>query len=417
MPRLVSLNNYYYRRGGSDVMFLEHDALFRRAGWDTAVFCMHHPRNLPTPWSQYFVQELEYGRPYGIAQKVAMAGKVVYSLEARQRLRRLLDVFRADVAHVHCIYHHISPSVLVELKRREIPRVLTAHDLKLACPAYKMLNAKGVCERCKDGQYLNVVRHRCVRDSRLASALVAFESFVHSAFGLWRDNLDRVIVPSRFFQRKLEEWGWRPELLAYIPNFINVKQYLPSYECGSYLLYAGRLAPEKGLITLVEAARRSGVDVVIAGDGPLERELLAQARGVKNVSFVGYQTGDRLTRLVQESRAVVLPSEWYENAPMSILEAYALGKPVLGANIGGIPELVIEGETGMLFTSADVDALTAAMKAVSGMSADSVRALGKRAREFVERHFNEDVYRDRMMSLYHGLGVCRQRDISTPVIG
>lgn len=143
MARLLSLNTYNYRRGGSDVVFLEHDAMFRAQGWDTAVMAMHHPKNDPSPWSQFFADEIEFGHKYGALDKLAMAGKVIYSGEAKRKISALLDKFPTDVAHAHCIYHHLSPSVLDELKQRGIPTVMTAHDLKLACPAYKMLNWGG----------------------------------------------------------------------------------------------------------------------------------------------------------------------------------------------------------------------------------------------------------------------------------
>src|SRR5262245_1560421 len=151
MPNLLSVNSYHYRRGGSDAMYLDHAALFESEGWHNAFFSMRHPANLPSPWSRHFIDELEFGGDYGLLRKIGMAGKVVYSFEARRRLRGLLAEYRPDIAHLHCIYHHHSPSILSVLKQAGVPMVLTAHDLKIACPAYKMLNATGVCERCKTG--------------------------------------------------------------------------------------------------------------------------------------------------------------------------------------------------------------------------------------------------------------------------
>ena len=150
-PRLLSLNSYHYRRGGSDVVYLEHDALFQELGWETAVMSMHHPKNMPSRWSEYFVEELEFGNAHGIKDKLVKASKAIYSFEAQDKLGKLLKVFPADVAHLHCIYHHLSPSVLPVLHEAGIPSVLTAHDLKIACPAYKMLNSTGVCERIVRG--------------------------------------------------------------------------------------------------------------------------------------------------------------------------------------------------------------------------------------------------------------------------
>lgn len=405
MPKLLSLNTYHYRRGGSDAMFFEHARLFQQLGWETATFAMHHPRNEPSPWSEYFIDELEFGHVYGFTQKITMAGKVIYSLEARRKLARLLDQFWPDIAHAHCIYHHISPSVFPLLKERGIPVVMTAHDFKLACPAYKMLNRGGICEKCKHGNLLHVIANRCVRDSLIVSTLIALESTVHRLFGLYRNNLDRVVTPSLFFRDKLIEWGWPGEKLVYIPNFIHTDSFIPQFTPGTYFFYFGRLAPEKGIATLIEAARQANVALKIAGTGPEEDRLKAMAVGDDKIEFLGHCSGENLWRLLREARAVVLPSEWYENAPMSILEAYASGKPVIGARIGGIPELVWEGETGLLFESGNSAELASCLESIASEPASQLAAMGSMARQYALNNFNEQRYRESMLDLYAALGV------------
>jgi glycosyltransferase involved in cell wall biosynthesis len=406
MSRLLSLNTYHYRRGGSDVVFLEHDAMFRAQGWDTAVMTMHHPKNEPSPWSGFFVDKIEFGHEYGALDKLAMAGKVIYSFEAKRKLSALLDTFPADVAHAHCIYHHLSPSVLTELKRRDIPAVMTAHDLKLACPAYKMLNRGGICEKCRSGNLLNVVANRCIRDSLPVSTLIMVESAVHKVLGLYRRNLDRVVAPSKFYKQKLMEWGWPEQELTYIPNYLNVSAYTPWYMPGDYFFYFGRLAMEKGVATLIRAAVQAKVKLRIAGTGPeagVLKTLAAELGG--DIVFLGFVSGEQLWKCVREARAVVLPSEWYENAPMSVLEAYAMGKPVIGARIGGIPEMVREGETGALFESGNVAELANQLRLFAGMTDSTVSGMGRAARDYVARTFTADRYLNEMLTLYADLGV------------
>lgn len=398
MPSLLSLNSYHYRRGGADVVYFEHEAMFRELGWDTAHMAMHHPKNDASRWSEYFVDELEFGHSYGLIEKLSMAGKVIYSTEARRKLDALLSRFPAAVAHVHCIYHHLSPSVLPLLKQHGVPVVLTAHDLKIACPAYKMLNRSGVCERCKGGNLLNVIKHRCVRDSLAVSTLVAVESTVARAFGLYRNNVDRVVVPSRFYQHKLREWGWPAEQLSYVPNYVRADRFEPAFDPGDHFVYIGRLAPEKGVATLVRAAVASRVRLRVVGTGPLDADLRALAAGT-NVEFLGYQSGEALWSIVRGSRAIVLPSEWYENAPMSVLEAFAIGKPVVGADIGGIPELV-NAETGFLFPSGNVDALSEVLRRVSDLDHVVLARMGRAARELVQTRFSARGYLESMLQVY-----------------
>jgi glycosyltransferase involved in cell wall biosynthesis len=406
MPKLLSLNSYNYRRGGSDVVFLEQDAMFRTQGWDTAVMTMHHPKNEPSPWARFFADEIEFGHEYGILDKLTMAGKVIYSGEARNKISALLDDFPADVAHAHCIYHHLSPSVLVELKQRGIPTVMTAHDLKLACPAYKMLNRGGVCEKCRNGNLLHVVTNRCIRDSLAVSALIMLESSVHKSLGLYRRNLDRVVVPSLFYKQKLMEWGWPEQQLAYIPNYVDAAAYTPSYKPGDYFFFFGRLAMEKGVATLIHAAAQAKVKLCIAGTGPESDALKALAQEVGgDIEFLGFVSGDPLWKLVTEARAIVLPSEWYENAPMSVLEAYASGKPVIGARIGGIPEMVHEDKTGALFESGSVDELAAVLVRFANMPDEQISTMGEEARTYVSTTFTARRYMQQTLALYTELGV------------
>lgn len=406
MTRLLNVNTYHYRRGGSDVVYLEHGAMMERAGLACAYFAMQHPKNEPSPWSGYFIDEMEFGHDYGVADKLVMAGKVVWSWEARRKLAQLLDRFPADLAHLHCIYHHHSPAILPLFTERGIPAVMTAHDLKIACPAYKMLNRGGICERCRDGSVLNVVKHRCVRDSLAASALVAVESGLHRWLGTWQRHLTAVVCPSRFFMDKFVEWGWRREQLVHVPNWVDATGFEPRFEPGRHVLYFGRLAPEKGLSTLVRAAAAARVPLKLAGTGPEEATLraLAAAEGGE-VEFLGFVSGRALHDAVRAARCVVLPSEWYENAPMSVLESMALGTVVVGADIGGIGEIVEHGQGGWLFPSGDAEALAERLRALAAQPDAALVAQARQARERVEQRFSRQRYLQAMLALYARLGV------------
>lgn len=406
MKKILSINNYHYRRGGSDTVYLEHAALMEQLGWRNAFFSMNHPRNIATPWSQYFVDELEFGNTYSTAQKIVMSSKAIYSLEAQRKLKWLLDNYPADVAHLHCIYHHLSPAILSTLKRSGIPAVMTAHDLKIACPAYKMLNSSGICERCKDGSLLNVIKHRCVRDSLAASTIVWVESSLHRWLDTYRRNLDKVIAPSKFYMSKFIEWGWPREKITYIPNYIDAVRFTPDYNSADYFLYFGRLSAEKGTATLMHAIKDSGAKLKIVGTGPLEAELKALQENLRGgIDFLGYKSGSELETLIRGAKATILPSEWYENAPMSILESYALGTPVIGARIGGIPEMIVEGETGWTFKSGDVDELSGLISRLAKYPSSSLEQAGRAARAYVQDKFSREAYVDAVLALYAELGV------------
>lgn len=406
MPRLLNINNYHYRRGGSDVVYLEHASLLENQGWSNSFFSMHHPKNLATPWSRYFVEELEFGHDYSLLKKLGMAGKAVYSFEAQRKIRALLNEFQPDVAHLHCIYHHLSPSILPVLKSHGVPVVMTAHDLKIACPAYKMLNSTGVCERCKNGSVVNVLKHRCVRGSVGASAIVMVESGLQRTMQTYRRYIDKIVAPSKFFLDKFVEWGWPRDRFVHIPNYVDSSAFRPDFTPGKYFLYFGRLAPEKGVSTLIRACAKAKVELKIAGTGP-EYETLLELNDALDgrAEFLGFRSGDELHDLIRGACAVVLPSEWYENAPMSVLESFALGKPVIGADIGGIPEMIVHGENGWIFPSSDVDSLADLLLRVLKSGDALIEHIGRAARYGVERDFNRSQYTSKMLDLYSNLGV------------
>lgn len=404
-PTLLSINNYYYRRGGADVVFLEQNRMFQEIDWNVVPFSMEHPDNLESAWSEYFVSEIEFGRLYSIGQKLVNAQKVVYSFEARSKLSKLIADTAPNIAHMHNIYHHISPSILGLLYSNNIPAVMTLHDLKLICPAYKMLTHDGVCERCKPSKIHNVITHRCIKNSLSLSSLIFAESLVHRILRSYEKGISRFIVPSRFYLEKMVEWGLQRERFSYIPNFVNCDLFEPAYAPGKEFVYFGRLSSEKGLRTLVEAAAAARVSLSVVGAGPDERALKSLASELHaDVKFHGYQTGDELLNLIRVARAVVLPSEWYENAPLSVMESYALGKPVIGANIGGIPELIRNGETGEIFESGSVEDLTGLLRRFMNAPDEELETMGRKGRAWMETEFTAGKYMERLLRLYQEIG-------------
>lgn len=404
MPKLLNINSYHYRRGGADAVYFDHASLMGDLGWENAYWAMHHPNNQPSAWSDYFVDEIEFGNAYSLPDKMLKASKVVWSFEAQRKLERLLNDFKPDIAHLHNIYHHLSPSILSTLKKAGIPVVLTAHDLKLACPSYSMYTDGKVCERCKSGNYLNTIRQRCVQGSLAASAVVSVEAFAHRWLGSYRRHVDRIVVPSHFFQEKFVEWGWSNEKFAHIANWVNAENFEPNFQPGQHFLYFGRVDATKGIETLIKASAQAGVPLKIAGRGPLEPQAKALAQSLNHpVEFLGFRSGQDLYDQIRAARAVVLPAEWYENAPISVLEAFALGKPVIGSEIGGIPEMVQHELNGWTFPAYDVNALAERLSMAAQMPDQAIETVGRAAREFVLSRFSQDRYAQQMTTLYNSL--------------
>jgi glycosyltransferase involved in cell wall biosynthesis len=402
---LLSVNNYYYPRGGAEVVFFRHNGILHDAGWSVVPFAMNHQNNIGGAERQEFVAELEYGRDSdGIVTKIRKGLKSVYSFEARSKLARIIDRSSPDLCHAHNVYHHLSPSILGLVHRRGIPLVMTLHDLKIACPAYSMLTHDGICERCTDGRLYQVVQHRCMKGSLALSALVMLESYLHRLLGSYLGNVDRFLVPSRFYLDKLREWGFPADRFEYVPNFVAAESFAANFEPGKRFVFFGRLSREKGIATLLRAAAAAGVGVDVIGTGSAEAELRSLAAG-RDVRFLGFLTGAKLNAAVAAARAVVVPSEWYENAPLAVLEAAALGKPLIVANIGGLPELVVENESGWSFPARSIDALAACLRRVAEMPDRDVAAAGMAARRRMEDEFSPQRYLERIRAVYGRLGV------------
>ena len=406
MPTLLSINNYYYRRGGAEVVFLEQNRLFEEIGWQVVPFAMQHSKNLPSVWQDYFIDEIEFGNDYSLAEKIVNTGKIIYSFEARKKIAALAEKTQPDIAHAHNIYHHISPAIFGKLKAMGIPTVLTLHDLKIACPSYEMLTHDGICERCKGGAIWNVALHKCIKQSRVLSSVIMMESAIQRLLGCYSQDVDRFVTPSRYYLEKLVEWGWPRERFTYIPNFVDAREFVPNDNVGKAFVYFGRLGPEKGLVTFIKAIALAGAKGWLVGTGPLEQKLRELAQSLNaDVEFLGFKTGQDLADAISGARAMVLPSEWYENAPMSVMEAYALERPLIGADIGGIPELVKVGETGVLFPSGDAEALAERLREFSALSDADILAMGKAGRRWVEQDFTAARYRERLVELYASMGV------------
>ena len=406
MPTQVSVTSYYYRRGGAEAVMLDQNDLLEAEGWRIVPFAMEYEKNFDTEYDDYFVEEIDFASDYAPVEKVRKAIKSVYSLEARAAIGKLIDDVRPDIVHAHNVYHHLTPSIFGAVQKKGVPMVMTVHDLKIGCPSKLMLAPDGVCERCKGGKTWNAVQQRCQKDSLALSAVVALETTLHRALGSYNKNVDLFILPSHFHRNKLVEWGLPEEKTRYLPNAVDVTEMVADFTPGERFVFVGRLSEEKGLLTFVQAVADAGVAATIVGTGPQEDELRALVeRTGADVEFAGYQTGDALFDIVRSAKALVLPSECYENAPVVLLEAYGVGTPVLGSDLGGIPELIREGETGLLATAGDAASFATQLSAMQAMSNDELETMARAGRAFVETRFTRERYLEDLLGIYAELGV------------
>ena len=399
------VNKFHCLKGGSETYYFALKRLLTQRGHTVIDFCMADKENQPSPYSGYFVSRQDYHGHSGVFQKAVMAGKFVYSLEAKKKFSRLVRDTRPNLLHLHMFHHQISPSILDVVRAEGLPAVYTAHDLQLLCPNYQMRCHGAVCEACLNGQVFSCVRNRCVMDSFGKSALSALENKLHRARGIY-DVLRYIITPSAFYRELFLRAGYAPERVVHLPNFLHEPETvsLGNNADAPYILFSGRLTEEKGIKTLLEAVTNTEIPLRIAGTGPLEGAVRAAIREKKltNVQVLGFLRGDALLREISEARAIVLPSEWYENGPYSAIEGLCFGRPLIGSRIGGIPEL-IRGN-GILTEPGNVDELRQALQTMLKLPEAQWLEMSRASRKMFEERHTAHVYAEGLGQVYGKMG-------------
>ncbi len=397
--RVLIVNKFYYRRGGDCVHVIGLERLLREHGHEVAVMSTAHPSNLPSVWRGYWPEAVDFGGDRASSVKAAV--RMLGLDGTARRFRRLLRDFRPDVVHLHNVHSHLSPAVAREARRAGCRVVWTLHDYKHACPAYTMLCRGRLCSDClTDGQA--VVRKRCFRDSLGASLAARAEAlrWPRSAIERWTDAF---ICPSEFMARTMTKAGYAPARLRVIPNFWAVptgSAEPPTAEGGEpYYCYAGRISAEKGLDTLLRTAVRLPYRLKIAGEGPLLGELSGRYSASDHIEWLGRLDAEATATLIGGARLSVIPSEWNENCPLSVIESLCSGTPVAGARIGGIPALLeAEPEMTRMFTPGDAEALANAVTDLwtHAPSPESRCELARRSR----RRFSPEAYYRQLLEVY-----------------
>jgi glycosyltransferase involved in cell wall biosynthesis len=396
--KILMANKFFFHKGGAEVVMFQERSHLLHSGQEVIEFSMRDERNFESAYESNFVSGKDYRTRKSLSKKLSLALSFVHSREAVRKIAELIDKVRPDLMHCHNVYHQMTPSIISVAKSRGIPVVLTLHDFKPVCPAYLRLRAGRPCSLCLDGDFHQVLMNRCADGSIGASALLYAEAAVQRWLGSY-EKVDLFLAPSQFM-RDAALHRFRSDQVALLYNGVDTSEIKASTQDEGYVLYLGRLSKEKGLETLLRAHEAAGTwDLVVAGTGPLANSLQAQYR---NARFVGQLSGLELKAAIDGASVIVVPSEWYENCPMSVLEAMAHGKPVVASRIGGIPELVVNGETGILFEPGDADELRSHINHL--MCDPSLRArMGAAGRIRAEKQFSIEKHNANLMETYRSL--------------
>jgi glycosyltransferase involved in cell wall biosynthesis len=403
--KILIANKFFYPKGGSEISMFNIAEILLQHGHEIKFFSMKDSKNIKSEDDKYFVSFIDFHQLNSFFKKIYAFFRVLYSFEAKRKIELLIKEFKPEILFAHNIAHHITPSIFHLAKKHNIKIIQFMHDFKVVCPSYLMKWGNGViCDGlCRNKKFFWCTIKKCSHNNFFWSLTNTLEMYLHHSILHSYDLVDVYISPSRFLKNKVEEMGFKKKIVV-LPNFVWLDEFEPSYEFEeNTICYFGRLSKEKGLFTLLNAVKGLNVKLKIIGEGPLKDELQNLAasfslRDKENIKFLGYKTGEELKNEIKKSMFVVLPSEWYENNPRAVLESFALGKPVIGSRIGGIPELVIDGLTGYTFEVGNVEDLREKILYLIKNS-QKVIELGKKARKFVEDNHNPKIYYEKLMKI------------------
>ena len=397
--KILMINKFLHPNGGSETYMFKLGAALQEQGHEVQYFGMDHPDRIVGNRVESYTANMDFHGGSKLS-KLLYPIKTIYSVEARKKIRLVLEDFQPDVCHINNFNYQLTPSIILEIRkwekqagrRRRI--VYTAHDGQLVCPNHLMKNpnTNQLCQNCLGRHFGNCAKGRCIHGSLAKSMIGTCEALFWKQMGVYR-QLDKIICCSRFMKTCLDTDPVLAEKTLALHNFVEPVEK-KNVQKQDYVLYFGRYSEEKGIETLIQAAKAlPEIPFVFAGSGPLEHLL----EGIANIKNVGFQTGEALEMLIRQARFSVYPSEWYENCPFSVMESQMYGTPVLGADIGGIPELIVPGETGELFESGNTEQLQSKIETL-WQDLDRINRYGHNAK--MVQFDTVAQYVDKMMELY-----------------
>ncbi len=397
--KVLLVNKFHWLKGGSETYYFELGKMLKEHGHEVAYFSMYDEKNIKTGDREYFVEPSDMN-----SKNVFKAFDIIYNKKNRKLMDKALEEFKPDIVHLNNFQRQLSASIIDSCKKHNVPIVYTAHDVQAICPAILMMdNDKNICEMCKQGKYVNCIKKKCIKVSLLKSILGSYESSYYRKHKIYADKIDFIVTPSEFYKQKFLEDGISSSKITAIHNFINVNEYDVDTQDDGYALYLGRLSREKGILNLIEAFSKTQKGILhIAGNGPeLDKiKTIIKAKNIENrVKLLGFLNKEEVKEEVRRAKFIVVPSIWYENCPYSVIEAQSIGKAIIGADIGGIPELVKDNENGLIYRYDDIDALADKMNKLYD-DEKIVEKYAKDAKSKAKVEYSPECYYEKIINIY-----------------
>lgn len=399
--KILLAHKFHKYTGGAEVFYLEVGRVLEKYGHQVAYFSTKDEDTIPSEYEDYFTIAPDF-KSNNLIDQIKSYSRIPYNFESKRKFKKLVEDFEPDIIHIFGIATQISPSILDVPQKYDIPVVASLNDYKHICPNYKLFHHGHLCEDCKGGKFYNAVKNRCSHNSFKYSLASAFESYIHDILNIYKKNIDLFLFASDFMAIKTEEfWGVDTFKWSKLRNPLQIPDLPNKKSSSNFGLYFGRFSDEKGIHLIINALKElRQVPFKLIGDGPLFSEIkaLADQENLNNLEFLGAKWGKDMEEVLYDASYVVIPSLWHENFPYSVLQSFAFGKPVIGTNRGGIPELVTS-ERGIIIDPENEDELKLAIQKLYSDKA-LAKKLGIQARKFVKKQFSEEVFYADIMENY-----------------
>jgi glycosyltransferase involved in cell wall biosynthesis len=387
--RILLIHNAYQKFGGEDVVFNMERQLLKDNGHEVV---------------EYTVSNNDIKSDSFIG-KIKVALETIWSIKQYKKVKKLINEINPDIVHVHNTFPQLSPSIYWAIKSRNIPVVQTLHNYRLTCANGLLFRSNKPCNLCTTGNFSAALKYKCYRNSLMATAPLVLMQRIHRILGTFKNKVDIYITLNRFNKEIMVKSGLPEEKMYIKPNFINSRN-LSKKSKSKQFLFVGRVSPEKGLDLLLESFTNledNEYKLVIIGDGPEKEKLQEKYKDVNRICWKGHLPHNQVLKEIEQSRALVMPSRWYETFGMVVIEAFSVGTPALGSNHAGIPELIIDGKNGRLFTPNDSVSLRNALNEFCKMDDSVWNELSKEARLSFEKSYTEKENYKYLIDIYQKL--------------
>lgn len=398
--KILHVNKFLKHNGGSETYMFQLAKASEEKGLTVEYWGMNDVDNLIEDKYNSFTPYISY-KNQNLKSKISNSFRSIYSFGNKKKIAKVLDAFKPDIVHIHNYNFQLTPSILPEIKKRGIKIVQTVHDGQMVCPYHRMYNYQRgeICTKCVTGSFVNCVKDRCFDNSLSKSIIGTVESSLYHGLNYYNKYIDKFIVPSNFLANKIENRIDR-EKIEVIPNFVNILPEDNKLKMEYEFLYYGRIATEKGILKLVDVFKDLKYKLIILGSGPETETLKKKIEGYSNIEFLGPKYDDELFNYVKKARYVIQPAIWFENCPMTIIESFALGTPVVGANHSGLKELITHDKTGYLFDFNKQEELKSQLVEIAELSTSELQ---KNIYEFYTDYLAKEKHIAKVFNTYNQL--------------